>query len=44
MGRRQVTDASLLATVAENNAILLTSDRRVAPTGQAHKSLEVIVE
>lgn len=44
MGHRQVTDAYLLATDAKNNAILLTSDRRVAPTGQAHKNLEVIVE
>ena len=44
LGHRQVTDAYLLATAVTNDAILLTLDRRVLPTGQANKNLEVIVE
>ena len=42
LGHQQVTDAYLLAIATMNDAVLLTLDRRIAPSDKAGRAVEVI--
>ncbi len=43
LGHQQVTDACLLAIAAANDAVLLTLDRRLTPTADTRRLIEVVI-
>ena len=43
LGHQQVTDAYLIAVAAANDAVLLTLDRRLTPTTDTRRLIEVVI-
>ena len=43
LGHQQVTDACLIAVAAANDAVLLTLDRRLTPTADTRRLIEVVI-
>lgn len=43
LGHQQVTDAYLIAVAAANDAVLLTLDRRLAPTDDTRRLVDVVI-
>ena len=43
LGHQQVTDAYLIAVAAANDAVLLTLDRRLTPTADTRRLIEVVI-
>ena len=43
LGHQQVTDVYLIAVAAANDAVLLTLDRRLTPTADTRRLIEVVI-